>query len=203
MTKEELAREIAKGLVNTGVEGGFNAVSCSTAGDYPSIGCSQWEGGRAESLLSSIPGGDYYAGRTYSDIEAAGELDSLAQLLDSQEGQDAQIALLAEDTATYVDTLQEVETLDDSRCTIYAGIWCPTSHYVVSRFLQRRQDRGYDLRSLVTVRDLFHEQYASAASCEDYATGYANRADNTFDYVASLDLSAYGVPVYEENAKAE
>ena len=197
MTKEELAREIAKGLVNTGVEGGFNAVSCSTSGDYPSIGCSQWEGGRAESLLSSMPGGDYYVGRTYSDIEAAGELDSLAQLLDSQEGQDAQIALLAEDTAIYVDTLQEVETLDDSRCTIYAGIWCPTSHYVVSRFLQRRQDRGYDLRSLATVRDLFHEQYALAAGCEDYATGYANRADNTFDYVTGLDLSAYGVPVYE------
>jgi len=42
MTKEELAQEIAKGLINTGVEGGFNAVSCSTAGDYPSIGCSQW-----------------------------------------------------------------------------------------------------------------------------------------------------------------
>jgi len=203
MTKEELAREIAKGLVNTGVEGGFNAVSCSTAGDYPSIGCSQWEGGRAESLLSSIPGGDHYAGRAYSDIEAAGELDLLAQLLDSQEGQDAQIALLAEDTATYVDTLQEVETLDDSRCTIYAGIWCPTSHYVVSRFLQRRQDRGYDLRSLAKVRDLFHEQYASAAGCEDYATGYANRADNTFDYVAGLDLSSYGVPVYEEGATVE
>ena len=37
MTTEELAREVAKGLVNTGVEGGFESVSCSTAGDYPSI----------------------------------------------------------------------------------------------------------------------------------------------------------------------
>ena len=89
MTKEELAREIAKGLVNTGVEGGFEAVSCSTAGDYPSIGCSQWEGERANELLSSITGGDKFTNRAYSDIEAAGEIEEVAALLDGPEGQQA------------------------------------------------------------------------------------------------------------------
>ena len=60
MKVNELAKAVANTLVNTGVEGGFDAVSCSTAGDYPSIGCSQWEGGRADSLLSYIDGGDYF-----------------------------------------------------------------------------------------------------------------------------------------------
>ena len=53
MTNEELALEIAKGLVGSGVEGAYNALTCSTAGDYPSMGCSQWEGinGRGDILL--------------------------------------------------------------------------------------------------------------------------------------------------------
>ncbi len=77
MTIEELAKEIAKGLIETGIEGGYGSVSCSTAGDYPSIGCSQWEGGRADELLESIPGGEQYAHRTYSDLEYSGDLDGL------------------------------------------------------------------------------------------------------------------------------
>ena len=35
MTQSELAHEIALGLINTGIEGGYESVSCSTAGDYP------------------------------------------------------------------------------------------------------------------------------------------------------------------------
>ena len=199
MTKEELAREIAKGLVNTGVEGGFEAVSCSTAGDYPSIGCSQWEGERANELLSSITGGDKFTNRAYSDIEAAGEIEEVAALLDGPEGQQAQIEKLAEDTMAYVDALWEVSSLDDSRCLIYAGIWCPTSHYVVSQFLLRRESRGYNLRSLAAMRDMFRDEYFIAAAVgPEYSEGYANRANNTFGYVASLDLSMYGVPVYGE-----
>ena len=50
MTKEELARAIAKGIIETGIEGDYGSVSCSTAGDYPSIGVSQWEGERANRL---------------------------------------------------------------------------------------------------------------------------------------------------------
>ena len=54
MTDEQLAYEIAKGIGMTGVEGGYESVSCSTAGDYPSMGISQWEGlgGRGDTLLS-------------------------------------------------------------------------------------------------------------------------------------------------------
>ena len=68
MTREELANSIADGIIEVGIEGDFDSVSCSTAGDYPSIGVSQWEGDRAEDLLRRIPGGDYYSGRAYSDI---------------------------------------------------------------------------------------------------------------------------------------
>lgn len=44
MTNEQLAYEIARGIGQTGVEGHYGSVSCSTAGDYPSMGISQWEG---------------------------------------------------------------------------------------------------------------------------------------------------------------
>ena len=87
MTRDELALAIAKGLVETGVEGPYDCVTCSTAGDYPSMGCSQWEGldgGRGDILLSYIDGGSQFANRTYSDIESAGELDALKELLGGQ-----------------------------------------------------------------------------------------------------------------------
>lgn len=198
MTNEQLAYEIAKGIGQTGVEGGYGSVSCSTAGNYPSMGFSQWEGigGRGDQLLSYIDGGQQFIGRTYSDIRAAGELDALSALLDSPQGQEAQNIILAQDCLAYVEALKQVDNLDDTRCFIYAGIWCPTSHNVVRRFLQRRQGQ-YDIRDLSTVRDIFRDQYATAADCEDYAEGYANRANNTFDYVASLDLTTkYGIPAY-------
>lgn len=195
MTKEELAWEIARGLIETGVEGGYDAVSCSTAGDYPSIGCSQWEGGRANDLLERIPGGSHYAYRTYSDLWTTRELDALSQLLDSLEGQAAQLQKLAEDSEDYVEELFHV--LDDARCVIYAGIWCPTSTSVVCRFIGNRAEWGYDVNDLAELYELFRDDYARAASCEEYADGYANRAQRTFEYVSALDLSRYGVPAFE------
>jgi len=189
MTPDELTKAIARGLVETGVEGPYGAVSCSTAGDYPSMGCSQWEGigGRGDLLLSYIDGGDQFAGRTYSDIEAAGELDALSALLDSEQGRAAQDMILAQDCAnSYLPALIDAGLIDPD-CIIYAGIWCPTSHYVVSRFLQRRAERGYDINCLGTLRDLFHDEYAAAADCSEYADGYANRANNTYDYVVGLE----------------
>lgn len=187
MTREELARAIADGIIATHVEGDFDSVSCSTADDYPSIGVSQWEGSRADDLLSRIPGGDRYAGLSYSDIADSGELWNLEALLNSTDGQEAQRQKLAEDCLDYVDALWEISNLDDTRCTIYAGIWCPTSTSVVCRFLENRQ-WSYDLRNLHTVRALFKYQYARAAGCEEYAEGYANRADATYEYVAGLEI---------------
>lgn len=191
MTDKWLAEQIAKGLIETGVEGAYGCVTCSTAGDYPSMGCSQWEGldgGRGDLLLSYIDGGSYYANRTYSDIEAAGELDALSALLDSEQGQIAQQMILADDCLEkYLPALHEVYALTDARCIIYAGIWCPTSHYVVQRFLIRRAERGFDINCLETLRDLFRDEYAIAADCTEYAEGYANRADNTYDYVSMIE----------------
>ena len=199
MTNEQLAYEIARGIGRTGVEGQYDSVTCSTAGDYPSMGISQWEGlgGRGDRLLSYIDGGHYFAGRSYSDIKNSGDLSALKQLLDSPQGQEAQNQILAADCLEmYVPALKQVPTLDDSRCFIYAGIWCPTSHIVVRKFLQNRYDR-YDIRSLSALRDVFREQYYVAAAVgAQYAAGYANRADNTYQYVAGRDLSEYGVPEY-------
>ncbi|MEA4835194.1 MAG: hypothetical protein VB133_08670 [Anaeromusa sp.] len=192
MNEQQLALEIAKGLVETGVEGPYGCVTCSTAGDYPSMGCSQWEGigGRGDLLLSYIDGGDQFAGRTYSDIADAGELDALAELLGSEQGQAAQNMILADDCKDkYLPALDEVDGLTADASIIYAGIWCPTSHYVVMRFLQRRAERGHDLNDLETLRNLFRDEYYIAADVGDqYAEGYANRAETTYEYVAGLGV---------------
>ena len=189
MTEEEngkLAQSIAEGLIETGVEGGADAVSCSTAGDYPSIGLSQWEGERADILLTYIDSGERFIGRTYSDIESSGELDALSALLDSEQGQAAQLMILAKDCAdAYLPALTDAG-LTDARCIIYAGIWCPTSHIVVSRFISHRLERGFDVNNLDVLHKLFHDEYAAVADCEEYAEGYANRANRTYEYVSQL-----------------
>jgi hypothetical protein len=53
--------------------------------------------------------------------------------------------------------------------------------------MTRRAERGYDINDLSVIYELFRDQYAAAAECEDYAAGYANRAENTFGYVAGLE----------------
>lgn len=190
MTDEQIALEIAKGLINTGVEGGYDAVSCSTAGDYPSLGCSQWEGSRGDYLLSWLDGGLKFIGRSYSDIEASGQLEELANLLDSPQGQIAQNQILANDCLnTYLPSLS---VLTNPLCKIYAGIWCPTSHNVVRVFLQNRVNRGYDINELNILYQLFFDEYWIAADVgEYYREGYQNRAINTYNYVTDLDLSQY------------
>ena len=92
-----------------------------------------------------------------------------------------------------------MESLDDSRCLIYAGIWCPTSTITVRRFCQNREDR-YNLRSLSELRDMFHDEYAYAASVPEWCyDGYRNRAEATYYYVAAIDLTTpYGESVYGE-----
>lgn len=184
-----LAEEIALGIINTGVEGPFDAVAKSTAYDYPSIGVSQWEGSRADELLSNIAGGAKFMYRDYEDIVYSGELDELKSLLGSIAGKQAQIDLLARDCMVYVDVLQQVPEFDDTKCLIYAGIWCPTNHNLVARFLANRA-YSYDLRDLYTVYNVFREQYWVAAGVgEKYYLGYANRATNTYNYVSALDLA--------------
>jgi hypothetical protein len=191
MTDEQLAYEIALGLIKSGVEGPYNAVSCSTAGDYPSMGVSQWEGSRGDYLLSWLDGGLKFIGRSYSDIAESGQLEELANLLESEQGQSAQNQILANDCLqTYLPSLS---MLTNPLCIIYAGIWCPTSHRVVSIFINNRLKWGYDVNDLNVLYKLFFDQYYIAADVgEDYKRGYQNRAINTFNYVDSLDLSQYG-----------
>lgn len=192
-----LAREIAKGIIATGIEGDFDSVAKSTAYDYPSISVSQWEGNRADELLRAIPGGEEFVGRTYIDIKASGELPMLKELLRSDAGKQAALDQLSRDCLQYVEVLQQVPTLDDTRCIIYAGMWCPTSTYVVKRFLENRFER-VNLRSLETLNKLFKNYYYIAADVgEMYRAGYANRAEATYQYVAGIDLTTpYGVPAY-------
>lgn len=198
MTNEDLAKEIARGLIETGVEGGYDAVSCSSAGDYPSIGCSQWEGGRADMLLSYIEGGDYFAGRSYSDIKESGELDYLADLISSEQGVEAQLAILADDALAYVDACIDAG-MNDSRCIIYAGMWGPTSTQVLYRFIYNRFVEGHDMDNLKECAAVFRARYwISADVGEEYQEGYQNRSDNQYEYVKSLDLGAYGVSEYGE-----
>lgn len=194
---DNLAKEIAKGLINTGIEGAYDSVAKSTAYDYPSIGVSQWEGTRADNLLCAIPGGSAFAWRTYENIKASGELPMLRQLLASEEGQQAQLEQLTNDCLQYVEVLQQVPTLDDTRCIIYAGMWCPTSTWVVKHFLENRYTH-VNLRSLQSLYELFKNYYWIAADVgEIYQPGYANRAKRTYEYVAGIDLTTpYGVPAY-------
>ena len=191
MTDEQLALEIAKGLISTGVEGPFNTVVCSTAGDYPSIGVSCWEGPRADYLLSWLDGGLKFIGRTYSDIAESGQLEELANLLGSEQGQTAQNQILANDCLqTYLPSLT---MLTNPLCIIYSGIWCPTSHNVVRVFLQNRINRGFNVDDLNVLYQLFYNEYYLAADVgEEYKDGYENRAINTYNYVTDLDLSNYG-----------
>ena len=192
MTDEQIAYEGAKGLISTGVEGAYNAISCSTAGDYPSIGCSQWEGSRADYLLSWIDGGLKFVGRSYSDIESSGQLEELANLLDGEQGQEAQRQILANDCLNvYLPVLREAGLIN-SLCLIYSMIWCPTSHNVVKIFLENRLKWGYDINDLDVLYKLFYDQYYIAADVgEEYKEGYENRAINTYNYVTDLDLSQY------------
>lgn len=194
---EDLAKEIAKGIINTGIEGPFDTVVKSTAYDYPSIGVSCWEGRRANDLLRNIPGGEEFINRNYINIQASGELPMLKELLASEAGQRAQLDMLAHDCLQYVEALQQVPTLDDTRCLIYAGMWCPTSLWVVKHFLQNRY-MNYNLRSLQELNRMFKNHYWIAADVgEMYRAGYANRADITYQYVAGIDLTTpYGVPAY-------
>lgn len=194
---KSLAREIAKGIIATGIEGDFDSVAKSTAYAYPSISVSQWEGNRADELLRAIPGGEEFVGRTYIDIKASGELPMLKELLRSDAGKQAALEQLSRDCLQYVEVLQQVPTLDDTRCIIYAGMWCPTSTYVVKRFLENRFER-VNLRSLEALNKLFKSYYWIAADVgEMYRIGYANRAEATYQYVAGIDLTTpYGVPAY-------
>lgn len=197
MSDEALAREIALGLIKTGIEGDYDSVECSTAGNYPSIGISQWEGDRADALLDRLPEGWKYVDQPFTQLVRKGLDVGLRKLLNSPMGRQVQADYLTEDCMEYLKSLDRIESLTDPRCIIYAGMWCPTSTYVVKSFLLNRETRT-NLNSLKAVRDLFYDEYANAAGIQSrYYKGYQNRAEKTYQYVASIDLTTpYGEPIY-------
>ena len=182
MNRAMLAGLIARGIAETGIEGSFSSISCSTAGDYPSLGISQWEGPRAEALLLSIPGGENYTQMSYSMLESSGRIGGLAALLASPAGQAAQRETLAADCAAYAAALECIGGLTAPASKVYAGMWCPTSLTVVTAFLINRIGRC-DLNDLTMVHRLFRADYACAANCENYLPGYQNRADRPYAWV--------------------
>lgn len=176
----ELAGAIATGIVITGVEGNFSSLTCSTGGDYPSLGISSWEGSRADELLASLPGGAFFIGRAYSSLTEE-EKQSLQTLLQSPAGRSYQQRLLTKDCLAYAEALAEIEGLGQGASAVYAGLWCPTSTAVVVTFLRNRKNRG-PLAELSFLHRLFYEEYAGAAGCLAYEAGYQSRAAVTYDY---------------------
>lgn len=199
MTREELAHEIAVGLIETGIEGEYGTITKSTAYDCPSLGISQWEGTRADTLLYKLDLG-MYAGLSYSYLNNINKLNYISEVLDSDLGREVQLNLLEEDCLVYVDTLSNIHYLDWGRCTIYAGMWCPTSHYVVSEFLAQKQREGYVISNLETLRDLFYDYYADYANIPyNCYAGYRNRAINTYNYTRSLNLNGTNIKSSNKN----
>lgn len=184
MTKYELAEAIASGIAATGIEGSFASLTCSTGGDYPSLGISSWEGERADHLLAAIPGGDAFIGRTYSSLTAK-DRQTLTSLLNTKESRFIQRRQLGLDCRLYADMLFAIPGLGQGASAVYAGMWCPTSIYVVKTFLKNRAHR-YDLRNLHQLHRLFYDEYAKAAGCLAYEEGYKKRASVTYDYVRRM-----------------
>ncbi len=121
MTEEDMAAAAALGITGLGIEGAWDSAVCSTGGDRPSLGVSQWEGERADRLLAAIPGGAAYAGRPWSALTKE-DRQALSALLDSKAGRAAQWALLLEDAGRYVCALGAVHALFRSAYADAAGV---------------------------------------------------------------------------------
>lgn len=184
--EQKAAIEIAKGLVATGVEGPYNTVVSSTAGDYPSIGCSCWEGNRADALLTAI-GLSEYCGRSFSSLSSA-DISKMKAALGSEKGQEVQYSILSKDTAAYVSEILGTVKITDIRCLIYAGIWCPTSTYCVCKHLSKFPNAANNLAQLNSAFVDGSTCYAltTANVGQQYEAGYRTRGNKTFEYCKNL-----------------
>lgn len=185
-TEEIICKYIAFGLIATGIEGAYNGYNPSTGdGTYPAVGVSGWTGGRLQTLLGMIPGGDKYQNKTANDFENDSSLkQGFLDLLDSPAGQKAQQTMLASDTVEYVATSKKYGIIDN-KVLVYVGMWQPTSTDFAAR--KASQNGGNDLNQ---VHNYFKTQYyADAEVGAQYAGGYANRADKTLAWVNQCDFS--------------
>lgn len=183
---EKAAIEIAKGLVVTGVEGPYDTLVISTAGDYPSIGCSCWEGARTDAIFKELGLSDY-AGRSFSSLSDA-DKSKIKLALGSDKGQQVQWAILSKDTAGYVDEILKTVTVENIRCLIYLGIWCPTSTYCVVRHAAKFSSCLDDLDKLNSAFIDAPTSYALTTSGlgSSFEEGYRNRGNRTLAYCKGL-----------------
>lgn len=190
--KEKAAIEIAKGLVATGVEGPYDTLVISTAGDYPSIGCSCWEGIRADTIFKEL-GLSEYAGRSFSSLSDS-DKSKIKLALGSEKGQQVQWAILSKDTAGYVDEILKTVTVNNIRCLIYLGIWCPTSTYSVVRHAAKFSSILDDLDRLNSAFIDAPTSYALTTSGlgTQYEDGYRNRGNRTLAYCKALKEEEIG-----------
>lgn len=190
--REKAAIEIAKGLVATGVEGPYDTLVRSTAGDYPSIGCSCWEGARAEAIFKEI-GLSEFAGRSFASFSDA-EKSKIKLALGSDKGQQVQWAVLSKDTAGYVDEILKAVTVNNIRCLIYLGIWCPTSTYCVVRHAAKFSSVLDDLDKLNSAFIDGKTSYALTTSGvgAQLEEGYRNRGNRILAYCKGLKEEEIG-----------
>ena len=190
--KEKAAIEIAKGLVATGVEGPYDTLVLSAAGDYPSIGCSCWEGIRADTIFKEL-GLSEYAGRSFSSLSDS-DKSKIKLALGSEKGQQVQWAILSKDTAGYVDEILKTVTVNNIRSLIYLGIWCPTSTYSVVRHAAKFSSILDDLDKLNSAFVDAPTSYALTTSGlgTQYEDGYRNRGNRTLAYCKALKEDEMG-----------
>lgn len=190
--QEKAAIEIAKGLVATGVEGPYETCISSSAGDYPSIGCSCWEGNRADTLLNNI-GLSKYAGKSFSSLTPS-DISTIKQALGSEKGKSAQLAILSSDASSYVNAILAKVSITEIRCLIYAGIWCPTSTSAVCSHLGKNSGVVNNLEQLnqAFINDPGSYALTTANVGNTYAEGYRNRGNKTYNYCKGLNESDLG-----------
>lgn len=196
-----ISSAFAKGLIETGIEGGYDSISKSNNGDYLSIGCSQWEGGRENPILHAA-GGSKFIGLPFSSLTPALR-EELESLLSSQASIDAQHQLMASDcNEKYIPEINKITVINDIRCKIYTTMWMPTSTYVVAKFIDNRKDR-VNVNDLAALFLMFQSEYNIAAGFSDDANvtkAYYERAKTIYDYCAALDLTDEGIKNFEASA---
>ena len=107
----------------------------------------------------------------------------MKNLLATEQGRKIQEEQLQKDACNYVDMILLIP-LKNTASIVYAGLWCPTSTWVVQAFLTNR-NKSYDLNDVEVLSDVFKRFYARAAGVSAYTLEYALRADEQLRYVKS------------------
>lgn len=194
---ETMAKAMAVGLLNTHVEGYYNSFTCSTGGNYPSMGFSQWEGSRGDELLKDLGLGQY-AGKSNDTLIALGADKIIAAALNTEKGHQTQMNKAITDMKNVLSNIRNIlPDLTNTKCALYIGIWSPTTYFgeATCRFLKKRIDPD-KINSLEAVHAVFaNDGYAQWALGYDQSVfnanhdGYNNRANITYKYCSGINDS--------------